>query len=215
MKDMKTVMKSENMIKINNALIVGNGLSRKNIDIPSLKKYATIYGCNALYRDFPEFDVPDYLIAIDQPIIDEINNSDFPKDRFIVPPYDEQFEPKECNPTRPRSNAGMNAMIEAIRHGHTNLYCIGFDFFVRDRDFSTKNIYDGTNNYGPEHRASYEDNMNRVKYFDWFAQKNPDVTFWVVFNEQVGFHNVKAKNVYGIFSNILVEKLEETIHEIQ
>ena len=62
------------------AFIIGNGPSRTKFDIASLKGLGTIYGCNALYRDF----TPDYLVAIDPPIIKEIEKSDFPTDRFIV-----------------------------------------------------------------------------------------------------------------------------------
>ena len=50
------------------AFIIGNGPSRAEFDIASLRGLGTIYGCNALYRDF----TPDYLVAIDPPIIEEI-----------------------------------------------------------------------------------------------------------------------------------------------
>ena len=44
----------------------------------------------------------------------------------------QQYEPAECNPARPRSNAGMNAMLEAIKKGFTTLYMFGFDFILDD-----------------------------------------------------------------------------------
>jgi hypothetical protein len=35
---------------------IGNGESRKGFDLESLRKHGTIYGCNAIYRDFmPSF----------------------------------------------------------------------------------------------------------------------------------------------------------------
>ena len=34
------------------AFVLGNGTSRKNIDHTQLSNKGTIYGCNALYRDF-------------------------------------------------------------------------------------------------------------------------------------------------------------------
>ena len=64
------------------AFIIGNGLSRKKFKLEKLIGQGCIFGCNALYRDF----TPDYLVAIDHKIIAEINNSDYPKNRFIVPP---------------------------------------------------------------------------------------------------------------------------------
>ena len=44
------------------AFIIGNGESRKNFDLTTLKKYGKIYACNAYYRDNP---LPDVLIAVD------------------------------------------------------------------------------------------------------------------------------------------------------
>jgi hypothetical protein len=43
------------------AFVIGNGVSRQTIDLEKLKKYGTIYGCNAIYRNFN----PDYLVAVD------------------------------------------------------------------------------------------------------------------------------------------------------
>jgi len=47
---------------------IGNGESRKGFDLEILRKYGTIYGCNALYRDF----MPDVLTAVDHGIMHEI-----------------------------------------------------------------------------------------------------------------------------------------------
>ena len=41
------------------AFVLGNGVSRKEIDLESLRKWGKTYGCNALYRDF----APDVLVA--------------------------------------------------------------------------------------------------------------------------------------------------------
>ena len=47
---------------------IGNGESRKGFDLETLRKHGTIYGCNALYRDF----MPDVLTAVDHGIMHEI-----------------------------------------------------------------------------------------------------------------------------------------------
>ena len=47
---------------------IGNGESRKGFDLEKLRQYGTIYGCNALYRDF----MPDVLTAVDHGIMHEI-----------------------------------------------------------------------------------------------------------------------------------------------
>ena len=51
------------------AFIIGNGESRKNFDLTTLKKYVKIYACNAYYRDNP---LPDVLIAVDSTMTHEI-----------------------------------------------------------------------------------------------------------------------------------------------
>ena len=52
------------------AFIIGNGPSRKNRDLTRLIGQGCTFGCNAIYRDYPDYSIPDYLVAID-PIITE------------------------------------------------------------------------------------------------------------------------------------------------
>ena len=55
--------------------VIGNGASRKNVNLDILKQHGKIIGCNALYRDF----TPDHLFANDSIILHEILSSDYPK----------------------------------------------------------------------------------------------------------------------------------------
>ena len=118
------------------AFIIGNGTSRVEFDLMSIKDAGTMFGCNALYRDYanttPKYILPHYLVAIDQGITTEIECSDFPSNRVIIPPLEEQWEPAAVNPNRPRSNAGTNAALEAMKMGHKQLIFIGFDFLQQD-----------------------------------------------------------------------------------
>ena len=52
---------------------LGNGESRKGIDLTSLYEYGIIYGCNALYRDFR----PDALVVVDPIMKEEIWKTDY------------------------------------------------------------------------------------------------------------------------------------------
>lgn len=181
---------------MNTAFIIGNGTSRKGFDLTRLKPYGTIFGCNALYRDYPDHSIPDFLVSIDDGIITEIEGSDFPSKRFIVPPMDERWEPAECNIGRPRSNAGVNAMREAIKMGHNQLICLGFDFLIADRDQSISNMYDGTDNYGMEVRANANDNPGRINYVAWLTHSNPEVDFIFIFPEGSTINKISGKNVF-------------------
>lgn len=170
---------------MNAAFIVGNGTSRQNMDLEELAGSTPIYACNAFYRtQAPDYRIPAFLVAIDDGIIQEIMESDFPKERVIIPPLEERWEPAECNPARPRSNAGINAMMEAIRSGHDHLYCFGFDFLILDQTKSVSNIYDGSKNYGPETKANWLDNTGRARYLKWLANKCPSVKFTFVYPKE-------------------------------
>lgn len=188
------------------AYIVGNGLSRSKFDLEKLRGKGTIFGCNALYRDF----TPDYLVAIDEAIISEINHAidvgqcEVPQEKFIVPAWTECFEAT----TGRRSNAGMNAMLEAIKLGYDELFCLGFDFLIND-EISVKNVYDGTDCYGPETRANRADNVNRCAYLEYVALNNRDTQFYFVYPrmETMKLLSVSCDNVSGIFYDVLEEKV--------
>jgi len=53
---------------IDTAVCLGNGQSRQGLDLTKMKDYATVIGCNAIYRDF----TPDILVALDSSISHEI-----------------------------------------------------------------------------------------------------------------------------------------------
>jgi hypothetical protein len=189
---------------MNTAFIIGNGTSRKDFDLTRLKPYGTVFGCNALYRDYPDFSIPDFLVSIDDGIITEIEGSEFPSKRFIVPPMDERWEPAECNIGRPRSNAGVNAMREAIKMGHDQLICLGFDFLIDDAAQSVSNVYDGTDNYGMEVRANANDNPGRINYVAWLTRSNPDVDFIFIFPDGLTINAISGKNVFvNSYENLL------------
>jgi len=182
-------------MKTKPALIVGNGVSRNPINLEKCIDKLVIYGCNALYRDFGGWN---YMIAIDEGMIDELQRYHKNVGMIIIPDEDERWEPADYSPQRRRSNAGMNAMIEAIKRKHNMLYCIGFDFILKG-DISTDNIYKNTANYGPETHATQNDNYHRIKYLEWFINKHKDVHFVFVIPD-TGIHSVSEQ-----FNNSLVD----------
>ena len=191
------------------AFIIGNGTSRLEFDIKLLKDAGTVFGCNALYRDFqPNYELPHYLVAIDPGIITEIECSTFPASRFIVPPLDEQWEPAAVNPNRPRSNAGTNAALEAMKMGHKQLIFIGFDFLQQDIKQSVSNMYDGTDNYGMDTRARPADNLGRISYMQWIGKQNPDVSFIFAYPNNRFTFPVLGDNIFVCTFDQIVSNME-------
>jgi len=188
----------------NIAIIVGNGKSRQPIDLSALVGQGTIFGCNALYRDSKHFD---YLVAIDDRMIDELQkNIDNISGTVIIPPEDERWEAPEYSPHRRRSNAGMNAMLEAIRRKHEVLYCLGFDFILAG-EASLGNIYKDSKNYEPQTQSNYDDNFNRIRYLDWFANQHPSIQFVFVIPDDVETKPLEARNIIGLKISTFLQKL--------
>ena len=55
------------------AFVLGNGVSRLDVDLNVLKQEGKVYGCNALYRTF----APDVLVSTDTPIATAIQESGY------------------------------------------------------------------------------------------------------------------------------------------
>ena len=192
------------------AIIIGNGPSRNSIDLHKLVGKAPLYGCNALYRDFNKSD---YLIAIDDGMIDEIKSvlpTLYKNTQAIIPPEDERWESAEYSPNRRRNNAGMVAMDYAIKHGNNLLYLLGFDFILEGED-SVDNVYKDTDNYGPETHAREEDNYYRLKYFEWYVSKHLGVSVvFVIPDDKVEkCKSIRAGNVKAITTTNFLKKLED------
>jgi hypothetical protein len=98
----------------------------------------------------------------------------------------------------PRNNSGMYAMQRAIEKNSNVFMCLGFDFLINDSYLSCTNLFAGTKNYGAETHAKFEDNAGRIRYLEWFANKNKNVTF--IFVNEVLFPKVPVgtKNIFTI-----------------
>ena len=182
----------------NPAFIIGNGESRRSFDLNDIKSVAPIFGCNAIYRDFS----PDWLVAVDEGVIDEISSSNFPIEYTLFPRSKaEEYEPADMHPGRnryPRNNSGMYAMQRAIEKDYNVLLCLGFDFLINDSYLSCTNLFAGTKNYGAETHANFEDNAGRIRYLEWFARKNKDVVFIFVLEDLFPKVPIGAKNIFTI-----------------
>lgn len=142
---------------ISGAIVIGNGESRAKFDITSLKGHGKIYGCNAIYRDYPK--LCDRIVSVNEPMYQEIFDAkqklnlkfqligendisgwDF---RFKgerpswKPPglktYRFHKRGKESSPNyrcvdfTRRKGSGTSAVLHAAERGYKNICILGFD----------------------------------------------------------------------------------------
>ena len=125
------------------AFVLGNGVSRQDVDLNNLKHFGPIYGCNALYRDF----TPTVLISTDSPISRRIQDSGYAlKHKFYT------RRPESGSGARPvpqkyfgYSSGPLAASIAAL-DGCVIMYLVGFDMGPVNNHFNnvyaTKNLCD-------------------------------------------------------------------------
>jgi hypothetical protein len=125
------------------AFVLGNGISRQNINLLELRQHGPIYGCNALYREY----APDVLVATDRPIATAIQESGYSaRHRFYtrrpIPNLGAQPVPTNYY----GNSSGPIACALAALDGHQEIYLLGFDLGpTAEQTFN--NMYAGTEFY--------------------------------------------------------------------
>lgn len=126
------------------AFVLGNGTSRLRLNLPELKGRGTIIGCNALYREFD----PDYLVAVDTKMVNEIIAAGYHKDHQVwTNPNKGINSKKNINFFSPHRgwSSGPTALWFACNLGHKEVYFFGFDYQGNNGKFN--NVYADTFNY--------------------------------------------------------------------
>lgn len=138
------------------AYIIGNGTSRKDFDLNKLKHKGTIYGCNALYRDF----MPDVLVVNDPAMTREVFDSGYSGNLWCrrIPPGYEHKQVYDVKHPGQMWATGPTAVWMAAQE-HSELYMLGFDFIGLNTGKhgalgSINNIYTNTENYRGSNRPA-------------------------------------------------------------
>ena len=126
------------------AFVLGNGVTRRRVNLSELRKFGKIYGCNALYREFE----PDYLVAVDEKMIKEIEKTQWQKRHEVwTNPNKGVLKLQGFRFFNPHKgwSSGPTALWLASSHGYDEIYIIGFDYQGLDGKFN--NVYADTPNY--------------------------------------------------------------------
>ena len=137
-------MKQQQNNQHNVAFVLGNGTSRSKLNLNEIKTRGTVYGCNALYREFE----PDYLVAVDTKMVNEIIATGWHKDHQVWTNPNKGITAKShVNFFSPHKgwSSGPTALWFASEQGHKEVYIFGFDFQGLQGRFN--NVYADTYNY--------------------------------------------------------------------
>ena len=155
------------------AFVLGNGESRKGIQIEDLKKHGTVFACNGVYRT----DTPDFLIAVDPKMVFEIAETDYIVKHQVWSNFNAQYNKNQkvkdhvkwFKPSLGWSS-GPTALRMACDRGFKEIYILGFDYqgFTdekRTNRHKFNNLYKDTRNYkkGQDEGTFYGNWMNQTK----------------------------------------------------
>lgn len=191
------------------AFVIGNGTSRKNISLERLKKHGTIYGCNALYREF----CPDYLIAVDTKMILEIAKTNYQDHNQVWTNYNRSFDKINNLNYFEQSkgwSSGPTALDMASNCKYDRIYILGFDY--TGLNGLVNNVYAGTHNYK-------KINENATYYGNWLRQtqtvikKNISIEYVRVINKD-GFIPKELMNLQNL-NHITIEEFWKKIENQQ
>ena len=190
------------------AFVIGNGTSRKPINLHKLKPFGQIYGCNALYREFD----PDYLVAVDTKMVNEINAvgwqlthevwtnpnrvyKDFNKFNYFDPSLEWSSGP-----------TALHLASEEERN-HNEIYILGFDYKGTKVNNKINNIYANTKNYKTsEDTATYHGNWARQTGI--VIQKNPNKRYIRVASKEDSYLPDNLK-VWGNLHHMSIEEFQD------
>ena len=155
------------------AFVLGNGESRRGIDINDLKEKGTVYACNAVYRTHQ----PHWLVAVDPKMMLEIAETDYVVHNKVYSNYNRQYEKHQklldhVTWSKPSLgwSSGPTALRLACEQGFKEIYILGFDYQglavdANKNRFNFNNIYGDTRNYKRSNdQATFFGNwMNQTK----------------------------------------------------
>jgi len=155
------------------AFVLGNGESRRGIDIDDLKEKGTVFACNGVYRTHR----PHYLIAVDPKMILEIAESDYMIHNKVWSNYNAQYGKNQkildhVNWFKPSLgwSSGPTALRMALDQGFKEIYVLGFDYQGHAQEGKNQvmrfnNMFKDTRNYKKSNEmATFHGNwLNQTK----------------------------------------------------
>jgi hypothetical protein len=204
------------MLNNNPGFVLGNGRSRLAIECSELSTYGTVYGCNAIYREFD----PDYLIAVDSKMVNEIVSTGYQENHQVwTNPNKGIVSKKHLNFFSPHKgwSSGPTALWFAASNGHLKINILGFDFQGIDGKFN--NVYADTYNYKKSNEAAtyYGNWLNQTqriieefKHIKFTRVVEEDAYHPEIFTDLKNLNTVSYDEFLDIYPNITRNQLKNT-----
>ena len=166
------------------AFVLGNGESRRGIEINDLKERGKVFACNGVYRTHQ----PHFLVAVDPKMILEIGETDYAIHNKVWSNYNAQYAKHQkildhVNWFKPSLgwSSGPTALRMALDHGFKEIYILGFDYQGhstegKNQGYRFNNMFKDTRNYKKSNeQATFHGNwLNQTKKC---VQDFPNVKF--------------------------------------
>ena len=155
------------------AFVLGNGESRRGIEINDLKQRGTVFACNGVYRTHQ----PDWLVAVDPKMMLEIAETDYVVNNKVYSNYNAQYQKHQklldhVTWSKPSLgwSSGPTALRLALEKGFKEIYILGFDYqghleSQKNNRFRFNNVFKDTRNYkkSNDEATFYGNWMNQTK----------------------------------------------------
>ena len=172
------------------AFVLGNGQSRKGIEINDLMEKGTVFACNAVYRTHQ----PHWLVAVDPKMMLEIAETDYVVHNKVFSNYNNQYQKHQklldhVTWSKPSLgwSSGPTALKLACDQGFKEIYILGFDYKglavdAKKNRFHLNNIYGDSRNYK-------KNNDEATFYGNWMNQTKRCLQDY----QDINFHRVIPK----------------------
>ena len=172
------------------AFVIGNGSSRKDLDIQQLMDYGLLYACNWFFKE--EFR-PHLLVASDEPMTKTITKvySQYPKNNWFYTWYPKPGSGAKKATTPEKFAAGPMATHLAAYHFESpKVFLIGMDFFGfgsndKNNNGLMNNLYEGMKHYAKVPEDNKAKNgaptyRNWQRRYEWIVKRFPNTQFYHV-----------------------------------
>lgn len=217
--------------------VIGNGTSRKDLDVQQLMDYGLLYACNWFFKE--EFR-PHLLIASDEPMTKTIikTYTNYPKNNWFYTWFPKPGSGAKKAPCPEKFAAGPMATHLAAHHFESpKVFLIGMDFFgfgSKDKmeNGVMNNLYEGMKHYAKTPTEEKVKNgaptyRNWQRRYEWILSNYPNTEFYHV-NPFEGksperlrgfsnFHQITFENLLDHLKNDveLVDILEKTDEDVK